>query len=91
MYDNPNATAPVPPGEANPAGTELSPPAVQRFQTCRWRRQPENGNTLEYCTHRDVQPMAGTTGFDPRAWCLDCEFYKIRRTPRKRQPEEYRY
>jgi hypothetical protein len=25
--------------------------------------------------------MAGTTGFDPEAWCPDCAFYKLRRTP----------
>jgi hypothetical protein len=35
--------------------------------------------------------MAGTTGFDPEAWCLECTFYKLRRTPKKRDPNEYRY
>jgi hypothetical protein len=35
--------------------------------------------------------MAGTTGFDPEAWCPDCAFYKLRRTPKKRSAEDYRY
>ena len=39
----------------------------------------------------DVLPMAGTTGFDPEAWCPDCQFYKLRRTPKKRSPDEYSY
>jgi hypothetical protein len=38
-----------------------------------------------------VLPMAGTTGFDPEAWCLECTFYKLRRTPKKRDPNDYRY
>jgi hypothetical protein len=32
--------------------------------------------------------MAGTAGFTPESWCLDCGFYKVRRTPRKRPPAE---
>jgi hypothetical protein len=63
--------------------------AVARFKSCRWRRPPEDGP--ECCGHRDVLPMAGTTGFDPEAWCPDCQFYKLRRTPKKRDPNEYRY
>jgi len=63
--------------------------AVERFKSCRWRRPPEEGP--ECCGHRDVLPMAGTTGFDPEAWCLDCTFYKLRRTPKKREPNDYRY
>jgi hypothetical protein len=35
--------------------------------------------------------MAGTVGFNPEAWCPDCTFYKLRRTPKKRDPDEYRY
>jgi hypothetical protein len=38
-----------------------------------------------------VLPMAGTTGFDPEAWCPDCNFYKLRRTPKKRDPQDYHY
>ena len=64
-------------------------PAVMKFKSCRWRRPPEDGP--ECCGHRDVLPMAGSTGFDPEAWCPDCTFYKLRRTPKKRSPDEYRY
>ena len=64
-------------------------PAVAKFKSCRWRRPPEDGP--ECCGHRDVLPMAGTTGFDPEAWCPDCAFYKLRRTPKKRSPDDYRY
>jgi hypothetical protein len=64
-------------------------PAVERFKSCRWRRPPEDGP--ECCGHRDVLPMAGTTGFDPQAWCPDCQFYKLRRNPKKRSPDDYRY
>jgi hypothetical protein len=63
--------------------------AVMKFKSCRWRRPPEDGP--ECCGHRDVLPMAGTTGFDPEAWCPDCAFYKLRRTPKKRSAEDYRY
>jgi hypothetical protein len=61
---------------------ELSP-AVQRFKSCRWRKTAENG-VPDHCTHRDVQPMAGTAGFSPDSWCPDCGHYKVRRNPRKR-------
>jgi len=64
-------------------------PAVARFKSCRWRRPPDEGT--ECCGHRDVLPLAGSTGFDPEAWCPDCAFYKLRRTPKKRSPEDYRY
>jgi hypothetical protein len=63
-------------------------PAVARFKSCRWRRPPEDGP--ECCGHRDVLPMAGTS-FNPEAWCPDCQFYKLRRTPKKRNPDEYAY
>lgn len=62
--------------------------AVMRFKSCRWRRPPEDGP--ECCGHRDVLPMAGTS-FNPEAWCPDCAFFKLRRTPKKRDPSEYRY
>ncbi len=64
-------------------------PAVTRFKSCRWRRPPDEGP--ECCGHRDVLPIAGTSGFDPEAWCPDCTFYKLRRTPKKRSPDDYRY
>jgi hypothetical protein len=84
--DAPEATAP---GTA-PA-LELSP-AAQRFQSCRWRKAAEDG-LPDHCTHRDVQPMAGTAGFNADSWCLDCGHYKIRRNPRKRSaiPDDRHY
>jgi len=84
--------APLPPTEdSGPAPVEAPAisPAMARFKSCRWRRPPEDGP--ECCGHRDVLPIAGTSGFDPQAWCLDCTFYKLRRTPKKRSPDDYRY
>jgi hypothetical protein len=86
MSDPVTTPSTVPVAENSPA--ELSP-AVARFKSCRWRRPPEDGP--ECCGHRDVLPLAGTTGFDPEAWCPDCAFYKLRRTPKKRSPDEYSY
>jgi len=85
---------PSPPASAAPAAQPASEApavsaAVAKFKSCRWRRPPEDGP--ECCGHRDVLPMAGTTGFDPEAWCPDCTFYKLRRTPKKRSPDDYRY
>jgi hypothetical protein len=60
-------------------------PAAQRFQSCRWRKAAESG-VPDHCTHRDVQPMAGTAGFMAESWCADCRHYKVRRNPRKRPP-----
>ncbi|HWW86828.1 MAG TPA: hypothetical protein VNZ26_24705 [Vicinamibacterales bacterium] len=79
------------PSPVGPVGDDQAAvsPAVAKFKSCRWRRPPEDGP--ECCGHRDVLPMAGTTGFDPNAWCPDCAFYKLRRTPKKREPGEYRY
>jgi hypothetical protein len=62
--------------------------AVMKFKSCRWRRPPEDGP--ECCGHRDVLPIAGVD-FNPEAWCLDCTLFKLRRTPKKRDPSEYRY
>ena len=59
-----------------------------KFKSCRWRRPPEDGP--ECCGHRDVLPIAGTS-FNPEAWCPDCAFFKLRRTPKKRSPDDYRY
>lgn len=81
----PNDT-PASPDTGNAAALS---PAVVKFKSCRWRRPPEDGP--ECCGHRDVLPMAGTTGFDPQAWCPDCSFFKLRRTPKKRSPDDYRY
>jgi hypothetical protein len=74
------AAAPAPP---QPAG-------LARFNSCRWQQPAEEGNAA-FCTHREVKPYAGTAGFDPEAWCVDCQYYKLRRVPKKRAPDEYRY
>ncbi len=55
--------------------------AVAKFQSCRWRSDPDAG---AFCTHRDVLPFAGKEGFVADSWCPDCGFYKLRRTPKKR-------
>jgi hypothetical protein len=77
----------APAAQATTANVEMSP-AVARFKSCRWRRPPEDGP--ECCGHRDVLPIAGIN-FSPEAWCPDCTFYKLRRTPKKRSPDDYRY
>jgi hypothetical protein len=81
-------TAPAPHKEPDAEAPVVSA-AVTKFKSCRWRRPPEDGP--ECCGHRDVLPMAGTSGFDAEAWCPDCTFYKLRRTPKKRSAEDYRY
>jgi hypothetical protein len=63
-------------------------PAVEKFRSCRWRATPDAG---EFCTHRDVLPFAGKEGFKPESWCPECAFYKLRRTPKKRERSDYMY
>ena len=79
------AAAGTPQGEAAP---DTRTPAQARFQSCRWQQPAENDEPA-FCTHQEVKPYAGTSGFDPEAWCPDCEHYKLRRTPRKRPRDEY--
>jgi hypothetical protein len=80
------ATAPVPATSDNPQSASLA-----RFNSCRWQQPAENGNAA-FCTHREVKPYAGTTGFDSDAWCPECQYYKLRRAPKKRSPsDEYSY
>ena len=80
-----------------PTATEGTPATPQstgfvRFTSCRWQQPVEEGVPSAYCTHREVKPYAGTTGFDPDAWCIDCQYYKLRRAPKKREPrDEYSY
>jgi hypothetical protein len=76
-------------GDPEPATAPLTP-AFERFRSCRWRRPAENSSP-ECCNHRDVLPLAGANGFDAEAWCTECGFYKLRRTPKKRNPDEYYY
>lgn len=102
MIDDTNPLTPsapvTPQGEhptepaAAPAAAPAAPapqgfsPAVQKFKACRWRCDPEAG---EFCTHRDVLPFAGKEGFVPDSWCPDCAYYKLRRTPKKRDYTQY--
>jgi hypothetical protein len=62
--------------------TAIVSDAVIKFRSCRWRRPPDEG--VECCGHRDVLPLAGTNSFDPEAWCPDCAYFKLRRSPKKR-------
>jgi hypothetical protein len=71
----------------SPASAELSP-AFEKFKSCRWRADPDMG---EFCTHRDVLPFAGKTAFNADSWCPECAFYKLRRTPKKRERADYSY
>lgn len=81
-----SAFAPAAPSPACPSGADeaLGPAAAAtaRFQSCRWRRPPED-DSPECCSHRDVLPLAGVKGFSAAAWCPDCRHYKLRRNPRK--------
>src|SRR5262245_10533389 len=73
-FNNPDGLGPdAPPADGD---TALSP-AAERFQSCRWRKAPEDG-VAAHCTHRDVLPMTGTAGFVPESWCADCAFYKAK-------------
>jgi hypothetical protein len=65
--------------DATPAPAEAPSAAEARFQSCRWRK----AETPPYCSHPEVLPFAGTTGFKPDAWCPGCSFYKLRRNPRR--------
>ena len=106
MEDQKLAPAPVDPmlePQSEPAATSAEPiepastaapapaavsAAVEKFKSCRWRATPEDG---EFCTHRDVLPFAGKDGFVAESWCPDCAFYKLRRTPKKRERVDYSY
>jgi hypothetical protein len=77
----------TPAPQAQPAPAVPQSAAFIRFRSCRWYQPAENGNA-EFCTHREVKPYAGTSGFDADAWCPDCQFYKVRRSPKKRSPSE---
>ena len=90
---------PDPQAPAAPAGDTGSSPApsnvpasaaLVRFQSCRWMQPAEHGNAA-FCTHREVKPYAGAVAFEAEAWCPDCQHYKLRRSPKKRTPEDYSY
>jgi hypothetical protein len=84
------ATDPVSPeaAEVQESGQTAVSPAEEKFQSCRWRAAPDAG---AFCTHRDVLPFAGKEGFKPESWCPECAFYKLRRTPKKRERSDYMY
>ena len=91
--DPAHAPSPSPSG-MSPGASALAPaapvlsPAVEKFKSCRWRAMPDDG---EFCTHRDVLPFAGKNGFKPDSWCPECAFYKLRRTPKKRERIDFSY
>ncbi|HET9359316.1 MAG TPA: hypothetical protein VFO58_06180 [Vicinamibacterales bacterium] len=91
-FNDPPVDPPAdPPGDQSAAAPAPPQPAgLARFNSCRWQQPAEEGNAA-FCTHREVKPYAGTAGFDPEAWCVDCQYYKLRRVPKKRPPDEYRY
>ena len=79
------------PGEGPVTSDRPESAAFVRFRSCRWMQPAENGNQ-EFCTHREVKPYAGTQGFDADAWCPECQYYKLRRAPKKRNPaDDYSY
>jgi hypothetical protein len=85
----PSTPANPPEGPATSDRPETA--AWVRFRSCRWMQPAENGSQ-EFCTHREVKPYAGTQGFDPDAWCPECQYYKLRRAPKKRNPaDDYTY
>jgi hypothetical protein len=87
-----DVAATVPAAAGPPPATSDVPESASlvRFRSCRWMQPAENGNS-EFCTHREVKPYAGTTGFDADAWCPECQYYKLRRAPKKRSPDDYNY
>ena len=88
----PEAPAPTTSPTAAPVTSDNPQSAAfVRFGSCRWQQPAEDGNQA-FCTHREVKPYAGTTGFDADAWCPECQYYKLRRAPKKREPrDEYSY
>jgi hypothetical protein len=85
------SVTPPKPGEGPVTSDRPESAAFVRFRSCRWMQPAENGNQ-EFCTHREVKPYAGTQGFDPDAWCPECQYYKLRRAPKKRNPsDDYTY
>ncbi|MXY23496.1 MAG: hypothetical protein F4Y45_03095 [Acidobacteria bacterium] len=83
MFDDParreQAESPAPPEESDPALT--------RFRACRWHEELTDGT--EYCAHSEVKPYAGQRGFNPTAWCPECDFYKTRRKRKKNDPYDF--
>jgi hypothetical protein len=97
--DDRESPSPMSPGPSpGPSPTAAPAPATSdvpesaafvRFRSCRWQQPKDESSSTEFCTHREVKPYAGMTGFDPNAWCTDCQYYKLRRAPKKRSPDSY--
>jgi hypothetical protein len=85
-----DGTASTEPNAAPTDGAKPQSNGFVRFTSCRWQQPAEDGREA-FCTHREVKPYAGTSSFDADAWCVDCQYYKLRRAPKKRNPDEYRY
>jgi hypothetical protein len=77
----PAATAPAPAEQPSAPVPAPVSAAVEKFKSCRWRATPEDG----------VLPFAGKEGFVAESWCPDCAFYKLRRTPKKRERLDFTY
>ena len=96
MMDDTNPFSQLSPGPDNNTTDQPAKPEVPaaepvsdsviKFRSCRWRCDPDLG---AFCTHRDVLPFAGKEGFVADSWCPDCGFYKLRRTPKKREYPSY--
>ena len=89
--EGPAEPSPSPAPAQSPAlspDTSAQSAATEKFRSCRWRATPDVG---EFCTHRDVLPFAGKVGFVAESWCPECGFYKLRRTPKKRERVDFSY
>ena len=84
--DPETAESEPPPSPEAKQEPEVSP-TVARFKSCRWHESPDAG--VSYCLHRDVLPFAGKGGFNPESWCPECEFFKVKRTVKKRAAADY--
>ena len=84
---SPSAVSPT--AHEGPATSDVPQSAAfVRFRSCRWQQPKDETSPAEFCTHREVKPYAGTSGFDADAWCPDCQYYKLRRAPKKRTPQD---
>ena len=90
-YNFNNNPTPEAPPAAPATSDDPQSAAFVRFRSCRWQQPKDETSPQEFCTHREVKPYAGTTGFDADAWCPDCQYYKLRRAPKKRERDEYTY
>ena len=90
LFDNPPETEPGPTADGAPpaAAAAAAIAAGLALNFSPRRATPDHG---DICTHRDVLPFAGKEGFKPDSWCPECAFYKLRRTPKKRERIDYSY